>query len=436
MRRAGAAVRVAAGVTIGVVAGSVMLLLCSASPSFARGDARDRYESARKEDSAADARIQMERILAGSEDGDVAAEAGIWLGQYEYALGRLGDALDYFRRAESLAHDAAVVARAAFWREQVENIVTGTTPDGGSGSSGAGSREDAAGSDDESGGQEGDAAGEGGAGAGTGEGHADSAVPGKRRTTSTGSGPGESVERAPFYHVLTELAEGDAATRSGELTVAMRRYLEAEGRARESGALGPMAYRAALITERAKELEKDTKKNPMFDPAPIEGWDQELKVSPERGLVFAALRSGESIAPPSSKGGSEFASQVGNGGRVEPGSVESVKWGDGAEGILAEEPGGRESAATRDARSEVPSRSGEDLFVIQLAAYGDRELARSEMERLTARGLSVRLERGSDASGGRVYRIRLGAASSRAEAEALANRILDGLPYQLVRVEP
>ena len=74
--------------------------------------------------------------------------------------------------------------------------------------------------------------------------------------------------------------------------------------------------------------------------------------------------------------------------------------------------------------------------MIQLGAYGNRDRAREEMERLTSRGLSVRLERGVDASGDRVFRIRLGAASSRAQAEALAGRVLDGLPYQLVPVEP
>ncbi|MCB9462595.1 MAG: SPOR domain-containing protein [Candidatus Eisenbacteria bacterium] len=439
----------------GVIALCAALLPAAPSSSFAKNDARERYESARKEDSAATARIQMERIFAGSDDGDVAAEAGIWLGQYEYALGRLGDALDYFSRAESLAHDAAVVARASFWTEQVENIVTGTPAEGRGDASGSERGGTSGGSSDgdasrESGGGSGggDDASDGGAGrddggegrhegrAASGRGSNATAEPGKRRATSAGSGPGESVEPAPFYHVLTELAEGDAETRSGELDAAMRTYLEAEGRARENGALGPLAYRAALIAERAREMEKGGKKDPIFDTAPIRSWDDILSLSPERGLVFAALRSNESIAPPSSKGGSEFASQVGSGGRVEAGSVESVKWGDGAEGILSEESVGRESSASREARAEVASRAQEELYVIQIAAYGDRERARMEMERLTSRGLSVRLERGFDGSGERVYRIRLGAASSRAEAEALAGRILDGLPYQLVRVEP
>ena len=384
--------------------GSILAVLCVAGT--ARADLRERYASARDQSSAEDARIQMERILgADDDDPDVAADAGLWLGQYEYVLGRLESALGYFRHSERIAQDDALVARARFWSTHTANLLVGGSALGETSSVPVPA-------------QEGDPAPTAGG-------------PEARQAGARGRGPVDPLDRVPAYQVLEELAEGDARMRRGELESAVRLYLEAEGRARQSGRLGPLAYRAALAMARAR---KDGKKEPLFDSESIAGWDDELAVAPERGLIFAALRAGETVAAPREPGVSEFASTV--SGSSDPGGVASRKWGDGAEGIL--EP--NRSVSVRDdgprGLSTRGGAPGEELFVIQLGAFGERERAREQMERFTSRGLSVRLERGTDRSGERIFRIRLGAASSREQAEALAQRVLEGLPYQLVLVEP
>ena len=383
-----------------------LILIVLLGVDCARADLRDRYVAARGESSASAARGQMERILAADDDPDISAQAAVWLGQYEYTLGRLESAFGYFQRATQLARDGALFAQAEFWSDHTANLlvadphalhpagpVQGDLP-GGADSGSVGAR-----------------------------------PPGRR---SGGAGPVGLLDPIPAYQVLGELAEGDGRMRSGEFQAAIRVYLEAEGRARDLGRLGPLAYRAALSMTRALE---DGKADPLFETDAVESWDAELAEAPERGLVFALLRAGETIGTSRESVSSEFANPVPRG--EDSGTVESRKWGDGAEGILTpDDP--PSTRGTSSARAE-PGRSGtvgQELFVIQLGAFRDRERAREEMERLTSRGLSVRLELGTDPSGDRVFRIRLGAPSSRQQAEALAARVLEGVPHQLVLVEP
>lgn len=379
-------------------------LLFGSLPTSSQAQSRDRFVSARGEHSALEARTQMERVLGSDDDPNVSAEAGIWLGQYEYALGRLESAHGYFLRAAQLAQDESLLARSSFWSTHTENLLASNPRRSGP--------EDA----------------EGGSETAVSGAPAPETRSGARRATG---GPIGSLDRAPAYELLAELARGDEQIRTGQPKAAIRLYLEAEGRAREVGRLGPLAYRVALTTAEAKE---NGTADPLFDLDAIESWGDELMVAPERGLVFAAMRGSETIAPPQSGSSSEFASPVSSSG-VDS-SIDSRKWGDGVEGVLDQEREVSVRQTSPRKESSTGSVAREDLFVIQLGAFNDRERAREEMERFTSRGLSVRLENGTDSRGDRVFRIRLGGASSRAQAEALAQRLLDGVSYQLVSVEP
>lgn len=387
----------------GILGPGIAAVLVLGAATAARADLRGRFLEAREEMAAATARARMERILASDDDADVSAEAGIWLGQYEYALGRVGSAHGFFARAAQLATDRGLRARAEFWTAHAANLLG---PERGRGAEGAPVSE--------------------------------------ARDVEAGRGPAGILGSAGSYELLAEIARGDAEVRSGDLQAAVRLYLEAEGRARATGWLGPLAYRTALTMTTARE---GGAKSSLFDTETLTGWDDDLAASPERGLVFAAVRAGEKVEDSPAGEANEYATPAAppeeDGADGEPGGQ---KWGDGPEGILGGEPGtaaappetpsarGSEALGTSAPVRSTPAGGG--LFVVQLGAYQDRERARKEMEQLTARGLSVRLEPGADASGDRVFRIRLGSAASRSEAEAMAVRVLQGIPFQLVPVEP
>lgn len=383
--------------SVGSTAVAVIFVLLAATS--ARADLRDRFREARDEPAASVARARMERILASDDDADVSAEAGIWLGQYEYALGRVASAHGFFARATELATDSRLRARAEFWTTHAANLLGSERSRGEAGTPATG---------------------------------------GDPRRVKAGQGPAGSLGAAATYELLTEIARGDAEVRAGNLQAAVRIYLEAEGRARTTGWLGPLAYRTALTMTTALE---GGAKSSLFDTETLEGWDDDLAAAPERGLVFVAIRAGEKVEDSPAGESNEYAAPAAPP-EEDDSELEGQKWGEGPEGILgdaadtAEEertppPAGAESGA-----STRPGTGGEGLYVVQLGAYRDRDLARREMEQLTARGLSVRLEPGADASGDRVFRIRLGSAAPRGEAEAMAARVLPGISYQLVPVEP
>ncbi len=98
---------------------------------------------------------------------------------------------------------------------------------------------------------------------------------------------------------------------------------------------------------------------------------------------------------------------------------------------LFEEPASGEEAPERTQGNDA---SG--YYTLQLGAFRERDGARRAMEELTTRGLSVRLEEKTDASGDRLHVIRLGRCATREEAQAIADRLLEGIEYQIEMVKP
>lgn len=324
-------------------------------------DARLEWERARQRTSVTEARGRIESLFTQNGDNEVAAKAGVWLGQLEYAIGRFEAAREYFHRAAGRAELATTRRQATFWLRQTESLLQ-VNPGGG----------------------------------------ADS----------------------PNPHVGTLLAEGDGLVRAKDPKKGVETYLSAEGSAREAGWLGPLAYRVSVVSRAAKDAKEDSE---LFDLDRVRDWERELRHSPERGLIVTELRGKETLS--SKQGGSEFASRS-----ADP-RVETRQWGD--EETTAQQELKRSDTEDERAEGASSTRRGPAearLYVIQLGAYRDRAVARQKMEQLTARGLSVRLERGTDAGGARIFRIRLGTEQSREGAELLARRLLQGIEYSIVPV--
>ncbi|MFN8549096.1 MAG: SPOR domain-containing protein [Candidatus Eisenbacteria bacterium] len=214
--------------------------------------------------------------------------------------------------------------------------------------------------------------------------------------------------------VLAGLAVGDQELRHGKTNAALRRYLALEGDAARLGCLGPVYYRVALVLATAPSAAEGLG----IDPNSLRGWEARTALSPERALAAAFEATGD----------------------VAPAAADSTKASDTAredeEDTEAPPAAGSAEAGTPDQAREAapPSTEARAVYSIQLGAFRDRDRARAEMERLTLRGLSVRLDHESDASGD-WYRIRVGRESSREAAAALADRVCQGLDHSIVKLE-
>lgn len=204
--------------------------------------------------------------------------------------------------------------------------------------------------------------------------------------------------------ILAALAAGDRALRGGDPRRALQLYLEQEGAAERLGCLGPVYYRLALL-----HTAEGSGAGQALDPATLQSWETKVARSPERALV-AAFEKGPTSAGSTTAG---ETAQLPDSGTA---------------------PGPQSSTPPPVLIEAAPAKAEE--WVVQLGAYRDRELARNAMEQLTQRDLSVRLERTADGEGGEWFRIRLGREANRDAARDLAERLCQGLAYDLVQVAP
>jgi len=241
------------------------------------------------------------------------------------------------------------------------------------------------------------------------------------------AGAGERGSAGSIPELLSELALGDSELRRGRAPQALKRYLAQEGDARRLGCLGPVYYRVALVLATAPAMGRDAG----IDLAAIRNWERNTISSPERALA-ALLREEPDTGVAADSTRNVFAPVD-----DEPGDAE-VAERDSTPGTP--DPTRASAQAADDSRAETGrgdsgrDDSGREVYAVQLGAFRDRDRARSEMERLTQRGLSVRLDRESNAEG-EWFRIRLGREASREAAERLAERVCAGLEYSVVRLE-
>lgn len=218
-----------------------------------------------------------------------------------------------------------------------------------------------------------------------------------------GDGPALDSPARSGSDVLAALAEGDRALRRGDLDRAVKLYLEAQGDAERLDMLGPLYYRLALLVAASPEVATTHGLNLDL----LKGWQDTMAASPERALAasFAVPKSfAKPAAPPEQKADSTATAAA----PIAP---------------VAQTP-------------PPPAVEPASEYSIQLGAFRERDRARAEMEGLTNRGLSVRLESYRDSEGAEWWRIRLGREASRSAAEALAARVCQGLDYQIVLVGP
>lgn len=230
------------------------------------------------------------------------------------------------------------------------------------------------------------------------------------------AGIGERGSAGSVPEVLAELALGDSELRRGRAPQALKRYLAQEGDARRLGCLGPVYYRVALILATAPTMGRDAG----IDLAAIRNWERNTMTSPERALAALLREEPDAVVP------ADSTLAPGTPAEDEPADAE-----------VAERDSTPASSAPREVSAPAGGARGEtvrEVYAVQLGAFRDRDRARGEMERLTQRGLSVRLDRESSAEGD-WYRIRLGREATREAAERLAERVCGGLDYSVVRLE-
>lgn len=231
--------------------------------------------------------------------------------------------------------------------------------------------------------------------------------------------PGELRD---LFEVRDAVSQGDAAVRAGRPLDAMRAYLALEGDARRLDCLSWIYYRLGLILTAAGPnggggLDWDT----------LSEWDPVVATSPERALI-SKLRDAPrpSEAPRDSE--TPFAEPV-----VEafPNSVSPKGPGEFPDSLFPDADAGQD-----DEHEPIESSRESLIYALQLGAFRDRDSARRAMEQFTSRGLSVRLEQKTDPQGDRLHLIWLGRCETREEAQAIADRLLDGIDYQIVTGRP
>jgi cell division septation protein DedD len=331
------------------------------------------WEEARLTPSVDQARTMMESLLERRGDPVYAARAALWLGHFEYGAQQTERALVYFETGVAKAPSGPERDEALFWASQCRALLD---------------RDD-----------------HGGAGAGG------------------------------MFGVLQAVARIDGELRAGRAEEALRGYLSLEGDARRAGCLGPLLYRVGLAGAAGAD-----ERGPGGVRDVIARWERDAPVSPERAL--AAAITPEPVAPPplSSPAGADSAAGAGVAAPVESGSDSTAPTSAPSKAAAdAPDPAAPENGPhPSDIGADRPEETGADaapIYAVQLGAFADPERARSRLAQLTAQGLPVRLER-EERDGETLYKIRLGEARSREEAQEMALRFCRGLEYRIVRVEP
>lgn len=211
--------------------------------------------------------------------------------------------------------------------------------------------------------------------------------------------------RSSPFELREILAHADASVREGRAQEALDAYLEVQGEAMSAGMLSLLYYRLGLVVQASVAAGAR-----LVDPELLHEWEPHVAESAERALVVKLEEEGRLFEKPAEPAVSEF---------VAP-SEELVVTDEATLDTLAA------STPESEPQEEAPH------YVLQLGSFRDRDLARAEMERLVSRGLSVRLVPGTDREGNQVYRVWLGRGSTREEARALGDRLLQGLEYQIV----
>lgn len=334
------------------------------------------WQEARSKPRATDALPLMESLAGRGGNSPHAAAAALWLGHYHYGEGRITSALGYFDQAASHADEEGVLEEARFWAAQSRNL--------------------------------------------------------------QGEEPARARDRSPVTPagVLADLARHDGELRAGDFEAALHGYLALEGTARQMGCLGPLLYRVGLVAA-AGSAQGD---GAAVDWDLIERWEAASPSSPERALVAAIAatsRKNETALPPLEDSLRGPQAQPGFAEPPAPGPAEdSLEAGTtGAAAVSSGEVGDTESEGEARRSLGETEEPADAFFSVQLGAFRDRDHARSEMERLVSRGLSVRLDRESS-QGTEYFKIRLGRTVTREEAEDLAERLCRGLDWQVVRISP
>jgi cell division septation protein DedD len=252
-----------------------------------------------------------------------------------------------------------------------------------------------------------------------------------------------------LFDVREAMMRGDSLVRGGRPLDALRVYLALEGEARRLECLSLLYYRVGLIVGAATA--SGGGRNGLLDWETLSTWEPVVASSPERALVAKLRRGPSSRAVQDRASETPFAEPVVD---ARPTAVSPAGPGEFPDSLFpsqgtslsetpvsSEAPGGAETSGTLETAGRT--RSGDSfrserssVYVLQLGAFRDRDGARRAMERFTSRGLSVRLEEKTEAKGERLHLIWLGRCESREEARALAERVLDGIDYEIVMGRP
>ncbi len=333
------------------------------------------FEAARRIGDADQALARVRDVAEDRSDPEIQARAYLWLGQYHYGIEAYREASEFFEAARNLAASPETRAQVRFWIRQCRNLLElEPLP-----------------LDD----------------------------PDLASSTSD---------------VLALLAEGDSDLRRGNPAQALRRYLAAQGAAERLRCLAPVYYRVALVLSASAELGGGLG----LDWRTVRSWEPRISRSAERALVASwdatdrldGELTPEGAAPGLSPADSAAAAEE----RAAAAALEALSGEDG--------PGSGATRRSVDRTTSPAAAAGEarvdaaPYFVVQLGAHHEPDRARSELERLVERGLSVRMERGEDARGREIYRLRLGREATKEAAEELAERLCRGLDYNVVKVDP
>jgi cell division septation protein DedD len=386
-------------VSLGALLGAGATLALAQAPKQATGSpwtilsgesGSDDWREARAVVQAAEAQPLMEALARRGRDPQGAARAAYWLGLFHYGSGDPATAATYFELAAA-GSDPEVARQAGIWTGQCRQLA-------------------------------GKAA------------HAEGPVVG---------------ELDDLFEVREAMMRGDSLVRAGRPLDALRAYLALEGEARRLACLSLLYYRLGLIVGAASA--SGGGRNGLLDWETLATWEPAVATSPERALV-AQLRRAPGKAAQNRGSETPFAEPVVDGrpSAVSPQGpgefpdslfpFEEQAYGSGTpesgETLAGAGTSGAPETAS-GARSEDSLRpQGSLIYVLQLGAFRDRDRARRAMERFTVLGLSVRLEEQTDAKGERLHLIWLGRCESREEAHALAERVLDGIDYEVVMGRP